>query len=106
MRVVWDHSIDLFWLSADVIARFSCRRNLKRCCYQYPVSKWLGHLRVVIYQTLDLFFLYLVSVIEQLRPEFKVAQSNLINRDPSSSLGVCFGELIHEEQCLATRATF
>jgi hypothetical protein len=29
-----------------------------------------------------------------------------MNRDPSPSLDVCFGELLREEQCLLTQATF
>jgi hypothetical protein len=42
----------------------------------------------------------------KLRPEFEVTHSNLMNWDPSPSLDVCFGELLHEEQCLLTQATF
>jgi hypothetical protein len=29
-----------------------------------------------------------------------------MNRDPSPSLDVCFGELLHEEQRLLTQAAF
>jgi hypothetical protein len=42
----------------------------------------------------------------KLRPEFEVTRSNLMNWDPSPSLDVCFGELLREEQCLLTQATF
>jgi hypothetical protein len=42
----------------------------------------------------------------KLRPEFEVTRSNLMNRDPSPSLDVCFGELLREEQRLLTQATF
>ncbi|KAG6629834.1 hypothetical protein CIPAW_14G112700 [Carya illinoinensis] len=42
----------------------------------------------------------------KLRPEFEVTRSNLMNRDPVPSLDVCFGELLREEQCLATQATY
>jgi hypothetical protein len=41
----------------------------------------------------------------KLRPKFEVTHSNLMNQDPSPSLDVCFGELLHE-QCLLTQATF
>ena len=33
-------------------------------------------------------------------------RSNLMNRDPSASLGICFRELLYEEQCLITQNTF
>ncbi|XP_042966866.1 uncharacterized protein LOC122300350 [Carya illinoinensis] len=42
----------------------------------------------------------------KLRPEFEVTRSNLMNRDPVPSLDVCFGELLREEQRLATQATY
>ena len=42
----------------------------------------------------------------KLQPEFKAAWSNLMNCDPSPSLDMCFGELLHEDQHLVTQATF
>ncbi|KAK0597672.1 hypothetical protein LWI29_027447 [Acer saccharum] len=42
----------------------------------------------------------------KLRPEFEITRSNLMNRDPSPSLDVCFGELLREEQRLLTQAMF
>jgi hypothetical protein len=42
----------------------------------------------------------------KLRHEFEITRSNLMNRDPSPSLDVCFGELLREEQRLLTQATF
>jgi hypothetical protein len=42
----------------------------------------------------------------KLCPEFEVTRSNLMNRDPSPSLEVYFGELLREEQRLLTQATF
>ncbi|KAF8403434.1 hypothetical protein HHK36_011538 [Tetracentron sinense] len=42
----------------------------------------------------------------KLRLEFEATRSNVMNRDPSPSLDVCFGELIREEQRLATQATY
>jgi hypothetical protein len=33
----------------------------------------------------------------KLRLEFEVTHSNLMNWDPSPSLDVCFGELLHKE---------
>jgi hypothetical protein len=33
----------------------------------------------------------------KLHPEFKVTRSNLMNRDPSPSLDVCFEELLRKE---------
>ncbi|KDO39077.1 hypothetical protein CISIN_1g045690mg [Citrus sinensis] len=39
----------------------------------------------------------------KLRPEYKAARSNLMNRDLSPSLDVCFKELLREEQRLATQ---
>ena len=41
----------------------------------------------------------------KLRLEFKASQSNLMNHDPSPSLDMCSGELLCEEQHLATQAT-
>ncbi|XP_042954576.1 uncharacterized protein LOC122290986 [Carya illinoinensis] len=38
----------------------------------------------------------------KLRPEFEVTHSNLMNRAPLPSLDICFGELLREEQRLAT----
>jgi hypothetical protein len=38
--------------------------------------------------------------------DFEVALLNLMNCDPSSSLDMCYGELLREEQCLVTWATF
>jgi hypothetical protein len=40
----------------------------------------------------------------KLSPEFETTRSNLMNRDPSPSLDVCFGELLHEEQRLLSQA--
>jgi hypothetical protein len=42
----------------------------------------------------------------KLRPEFEATRSNLMNRDPSPSLDVCFGELLREEQRLHTQVAF
>ncbi|KAA8546345.1 hypothetical protein F0562_002916 [Nyssa sinensis] len=42
----------------------------------------------------------------KLRPELETTRSNLMNRDPSPSLDVCFGELLREEQRLLTQAAF
>jgi hypothetical protein len=42
----------------------------------------------------------------KLHLEFEVTCSNLMNRDPSLSLDVCFGELLREEQLLLTQAVF
>jgi hypothetical protein len=42
----------------------------------------------------------------KLRPEFEVTRSNLMNRDPSPSLDVCFGELLREEHHLLTQVAF
>ncbi|XP_042967445.1 uncharacterized protein LOC122300686 isoform X1 [Carya illinoinensis] len=42
----------------------------------------------------------------KLRPEFEVTRSNLMNRAPVPSLDICFGELLREEQRLATQATY
>jgi hypothetical protein len=42
----------------------------------------------------------------KLHPEFEVTRSNLMNRDHSLSLDVCFGELLREEQRLLIKATF
>jgi hypothetical protein len=41
-----------------------------------------------------------------LHPKFGATRSNLMNRDPSPSLDVCFGEFLREEQRLLTQATF
>ena len=38
-------------------------------------------------------------------PEFEAIRSNLMNRAPSPSLDACFGELLREEQRLATQTT-
>jgi hypothetical protein len=42
----------------------------------------------------------------KLRLEFEATRSNLMNRDPSPSLDICFGELLREEQRLLSQATF
>jgi hypothetical protein len=42
----------------------------------------------------------------KLHPEFEATHSNLMNWDPSPSLDVCFGKLLHEEQRLLTHAVF
>ncbi|TXG56864.1 hypothetical protein EZV62_018177 [Acer yangbiense] len=42
----------------------------------------------------------------KLRPEFEIARSNLMNREPSPSLDVCFEELLRKEQRLLTQAMF
>ena len=42
----------------------------------------------------------------KLRPEYEAARSHLMNRDPSPSLDVCFGELLREEQRFATQTIF
>jgi hypothetical protein len=42
----------------------------------------------------------------KLRPKFEATRSNLMNRDPSPSLDICFAELLHEEQRLLTQAAF
>ena len=42
----------------------------------------------------------------KLRHEYEATRSNLMNRDPSLSLDVYFGELLHEEQHLATQTIF
>ena len=39
----------------------------------------------------------------KLHPEYEVARSNMMNRDPSLSLDVCFKELLREEKLLATQ---
>ncbi|KAF8409806.1 hypothetical protein HHK36_005885 [Tetracentron sinense] len=46
------------------------------------------------------------QLLMKLRPKFEATHSNVMNRDPSPSLDVCFGELIREEQHLATQTTF
>ncbi|KAJ4702831.1 Retrovirus-related Pol polyprotein from transposon TNT 1-94 [Melia azedarach] len=38
--------------------------------------------------------------------EYEAARSNLMNRDPSPSLDVCFQELLREEQRFATQTIF
>ncbi|RVW32186.1 Retrovirus-related Pol polyprotein from transposon RE2 [Vitis vinifera] len=40
----------------------------------------------------------------KLRPEYESVRSSLLNRSPVPSLDICFGELLHEEQCLSTQA--
>ena len=40
----------------------------------------------------------------KLRPEFEVARAGLLNRNPVPSLDICLGELLHEEQRMATQA--
>jgi hypothetical protein len=42
----------------------------------------------------------------KLHPEFESTRSNLMNRAPSPTLDVCFGELLREEQHLLTQAAF
>ncbi|KAF2307223.1 hypothetical protein GH714_025551 [Hevea brasiliensis] len=42
----------------------------------------------------------------KLRSDFENAHSNLMNRHPSPTLDVCFGELIREGQRLLTQTTF
>jgi hypothetical protein len=42
----------------------------------------------------------------KLRPEFEATRSSLMNRGPSPSLDICFGELLREEQRLLTQAAF
>uniref|UniRef100_M1B9Y0 Retrotransposon gag domain-containing protein n=1 Tax=Solanum tuberosum TaxID=4113 RepID=M1B9Y0_SOLTU len=42
----------------------------------------------------------------KLRSDFENVRSNLMNRDPSPSLDVCFRELFREEQCLFTQMLF
>ena len=39
----------------------------------------------------------------KLRPKFEAIRSSLMNCAPSPSLDVCFGELLHEKQRLATQ---
>lgn len=41
----------------------------------------------------------------KLRPEFEVVRAGLLNRDPVPSLDMCLGELLREEQRLATQTT-
>jgi hypothetical protein len=40
----------------------------------------------------------------KLRPEFESARAGLLNRDPVPSLDVCLGELLREEQRMATQS--
>jgi len=40
----------------------------------------------------------------KLRPEFEIAQAGLLNIDPVPSLDVCLGELLREEQRMATQS--
>jgi hypothetical protein len=51
-----------------------------------------------------LFKLFTSRVRDQflmkLHPEFEATRSNLMNRDPSPSLDICFGESLREEQRL------
>ncbi|XP_057999163.1 uncharacterized protein LOC131177988 [Hevea brasiliensis] len=42
----------------------------------------------------------------KLRSDFETIRSNLMSRDPSPSLDVCFWELLREEQSLLTQSTF
>jgi len=42
----------------------------------------------------------------KLHPKFEATHSNLMYRDPSPSLDVCFGELLRNDQCLLTQAAF
>lgn len=39
----------------------------------------------------------------KLRPEFEIARAGLLNRDPIPSLDICLGELLREEQRMATQ---
>lgn len=41
----------------------------------------------------------------KLRPEFEVVRGALLNRNPVPSLDTCVGELLREEQRLATQGT-
>ena len=41
----------------------------------------------------------------KLRPDFEIAQSNLMNRHPVPSLDACLSEILREEQCIVTQAT-
>ncbi|RVW98455.1 hypothetical protein CK203_026814 [Vitis vinifera] len=41
----------------------------------------------------------------KLRPDFEIAQSNLMNRHPVPSLDACSSELLREEQRIVTQAT-
>lgn len=43
------------------------------------------------------------QLLMKLRPEFKSARAGLINRTPVPSLEICMGELLHEEQRLASQ---
>ena len=40
----------------------------------------------------------------KLRPEYESIHSSLLNRSPIPSPNICFGELLHKEQHLSTRA--
>lgn len=40
----------------------------------------------------------------KLKPEFEIARARLLNRDPVPSLDVCLGELLREEQRMATQS--
>jgi len=40
----------------------------------------------------------------KLRPKFEIARVGLLNRDPVPSLDVCLGELLREEQRMATKS--
>ncbi|KAJ8755195.1 hypothetical protein K2173_018993 [Erythroxylum novogranatense] len=42
----------------------------------------------------------------KLRSEFEAVRSNLMSREPSPSLDICFGELLREEQRLLTQSAF
>ena len=39
----------------------------------------------------------------KLRSDFESVRSNLMNRDLSPSLDICFRELLHEDKCLVTQ---
>ena len=41
----------------------------------------------------------------KLRPDFEIAQSNLMNRHPVPSLDACLSELLREEHRIVTQAT-
>ncbi|KAA8542248.1 hypothetical protein F0562_023616 [Nyssa sinensis] len=68
-------------------------------------------LNLWVYETAKAMWEYLQKskrdqFLMKLRPEFEVTRSNLMNRDPSPYLDVCFGELLREEQRLFTQAAF
>ena len=41
----------------------------------------------------------------KLQPDFEIAQSNMMNRHPVSSLDACLSEILREEQRIVTQAT-